>query len=267
MIGNRELASLGIELEDSESGSDVEMVDSAIEQEVIVISSDEDEEMQDPDEVSEEASEEEESSEEEASDDDEEEQPGSEQPNLSQEYDICTDADTGHRPALWIEVKLAPEERVALFLKNLMNAWEKAGRAIPQNHVFDLPDGYELFLLENESNGRWEPFVYGHPTHHRFRSAPDFLPHYVWLLTGMNGSCQCRNCHRDYYWAGYNYPMCRCEHCSGGKMVPDPEQRCEQLEDHGDDNSEFLDTIRNEDERDHEEAELQAARFESLDNQ
>jgi hypothetical protein len=82
----------------------------------------------------------------------------------------------------------------------------------------------------------------------------------------MKDECQCINCSKEGYYTGYNYPECRCEHCSGGKMIPDPEWRCDPLKDHEDEHLDFIDGVENDATRVQEEIDLQQAVIDSLED-
>lgn len=63
------------------------------------------------------------------------------------------------------------------------------------NHICRLPQGYSLWYVPRATaKGGQDAYLYGHPDgrSRRFRSRPDFLPHYWHLVYGTE--CTCRHC-------------------------------------------------------------------------
>lgn len=142
-------------------------------------------------------------------------------------YDMYTDADVEHRPSGNIPyLDTATDIRLESFLDRLRRAWLQEGR--DQNHIVIMPDGYELygFMRTSDRYDRYDWYLYGHPNHHRFCSASEFLPHYVWLQGGKKGKCQCKYSPVPYKAPGRNHPECACYWCGDGRNDPPPPPRC-----------------------------------------
>ena len=57
-------------------------------------------------------------------------------------------------------------------------------------YVSKLPDGFALFETEGQAYKR----LFGHPTGRYYDSAKRFEVHFIWLMTRMEGDCDCVLC-------------------------------------------------------------------------
>ena len=67
---------------------------------------------------------------------------------------------------------------------------------IDTNYYLDkLPDGYALFEVDRVgSEGQAYKRLFGHPTGKYYDSAVRFEVHFKWLMSGMEGDCECVLC-------------------------------------------------------------------------
>ncbi|ETI23912.1 hypothetical protein G647_05719 [Cladophialophora carrionii CBS 160.54] len=86
------------------------------------------------------------------------------------------------------------EER---YLISLAKAWaQKLGVEQPgvEYYLDKLPDGYALFELPQLKAGHIYKRLFGHPSGKYYDSTLRFQPHFLWLMSGMEGDCACIHC-------------------------------------------------------------------------
>jgi hypothetical protein len=65
-------------------------------------------------------------------------------------------------------------------------------------YVLDkLPDGFALFEIPAPKAGQGYKRLFGHHSGQYYDSCPRFQPHFIWLMSGMEGNCECIRC--DHY--------------------------------------------------------------------
>jgi hypothetical protein len=58
-----------------------------------------------------------------------------------------------------------------------------------------LPDGFALFEMDPPGGGSYKyKRLFGHPTGRYYDSTLRFQPHFLWLMSGMEGNCECIHC-------------------------------------------------------------------------
>ncbi|KAK4941027.1 hypothetical protein LTR10_018947 [Elasticomyces elasticus] len=88
------------------------------------------------------------------------------------------------------------EER---YLIHLANSWVKQqGLEEPgtEYHLDKLPDGYATFETDQRNGTQVYKRLFGHPSGRFYDSIVKFEPHFLWLMGGKRGQCECVHCGR-----------------------------------------------------------------------
>jgi Transcription-silencing protein Clr2/Transcription-silencing protein, cryptic loci regulator Clr2 len=88
----------------------------------------------------------------------------------------------------------SPDENYLIKLAEIWN--EKDGIKIPgvQWYIDKLPDGYATFETDQPGGSQVYKRLFGHPSGRFFDSIPTFTDHFLWLMGGMEGDCNCKLC-------------------------------------------------------------------------
>lgn len=92
--------------------------------------------------------------------------------------------------------RTSSEER---YLIQLAKAWVKQqGLEEPGKEYYldKLPDGYALFETDQRNGTQVYKRLFGHPTGKFYDSILRFQVHFLWLMGGKRGECECVNCGR-----------------------------------------------------------------------
>ncbi|KPI42895.1 uncharacterized protein AB675_2068 [Cyphellophora attinorum] len=80
------------------------------------------------------------------------------------------------------------------YQKDLAAAWK--GR-VGVYWLEKLPDGYGVFETDQPGGPQTYKRLFGHPSGRFYDSIKKFTPHFLWLMGGKQGSCECHMCSRN----------------------------------------------------------------------
>ncbi|KEF53211.1 uncharacterized protein A1O9_10659 [Exophiala aquamarina CBS 119918] len=89
------------------------------------------------------------------------------------------------------------EERYLIILGNSWAKKDGIDKAQPgvQFYIDQLPNGYALFEMDQPGgSGNVYKRLFGHPSGRYYDSIPRFEPHFLWLMSEMQGQCDCVLC-------------------------------------------------------------------------
>lgn len=112
---------------------------------------------------------------------------------------IYSDGDPNNRAPTDSNFVAATPEQRRQFINTLRNMWHFDGGDRQQE--IDLPAGYTLMFKAHPGAHRGR-YIYGHPGHRRFRTLPEFYPHFKYLVGVTNGTvakgqCLCSLCGKE----------------------------------------------------------------------
>lgn len=79
----------------------------------------------------------------------------------------------------------------------LAQVWEANPRPGISYYIERLPDNYALFEMDQPSGTQVYKRLFGHPTGKFYDSINKFEPHFLWLMSGMEGDCTCHHCNNN----------------------------------------------------------------------
>lgn len=84
------------------------------------------------------------------------------------------------------------------YLIQLGHAWEQDPRPGLSYYIEHLPENYAIFEVDQPGGPQVYKRLFGHPTGKFYDSIPKFKPHFLWLMSGMEGNCTCHLCNKHH---------------------------------------------------------------------
>lgn len=76
--------------------------------------------------------------------------------------------------------------------------WEAHPQPGISYYIERLPENYALFEVQQPSGPQIYKRLFGHPTGKFYDSINKFKPHFLWLMSGMQGDCTCHHCSQSH---------------------------------------------------------------------
>lgn len=80
------------------------------------------------------------------------------------------------------------------YLIQLGEEWGKNGEPGVNHYILRLPDNYAVFETKQPGGDQVYKRLFGHPKGRFYDSIQKFKPHFLWLMSGMEGDCRCHLC-------------------------------------------------------------------------
>jgi hypothetical protein len=98
------------------------------------------------------------------------------------------------------KVHKATDEQRQRYIENLRKNWNKKTGGEDAGREIGIPSGYSYIRIERDDKKTKDEdlYLYGHPSHYRFRSVNEFFPHLEFLIRKAKGEdanpCECKGC-------------------------------------------------------------------------
>jgi hypothetical protein len=122
-----------------------------------------------------------------------------EEQESEQSNSLLSDADPSHQPPTAPNVFPATDAEKERYINNLRKLCASRMNGRVDKEEIDIPTGYQYvrILRGNPSSRAYDCYLYGHPSHYRYRSATEFFPHLTYLIQKREGRevrCRCKGC-------------------------------------------------------------------------
>lgn len=99
-------------------------------------------------------------------------------------------------------VKLATNLQRQRYVDKLKRKWSEKNGELPSGCRIDIPSGYTFVNIEraDKTTRSEDLYLYGHPSHYKFRSVKEFYPHLEFLIRKWSrdggDQCKCKGCQK-----------------------------------------------------------------------